>query len=104
MQLREQQKQAATAEAANAQQLAELAAQQKAVEEKQQKLNELQASLWAKVSIPWLSSRRQIPDGVGCCCPAAYSCPNLLKQIRSCDLVLRKNAGTIGVHCKHSRS
>lgn len=47
--MREHEQEVAASEAANALQSAELKAQQKAVEDKQRELDELQASLWAKV-------------------------------------------------------
>ena len=52
MQVRKQEQEAAASEAANALQSAELQGQHKALEEKQHELEQLQASLWAKVRAP----------------------------------------------------
>ena len=50
-QAKEHEQEVAASEAANALQSAELKAQQKAVEDKQRELDELQASLWTKVCV-----------------------------------------------------
>lgn len=52
VQVRKQEQEAAASEAANALQSAELQAQHRALEEKQHELEQLQASLWAKVCTP----------------------------------------------------
>ena len=51
--MREHEQEVAASKAANALQSAELKAQQKAVEDRQRELDELQASLWAKVCAAW---------------------------------------------------